>query len=299
MSKNTALKTGLLICAMVLTAAVFVSVKSVISLAGGNFPDAEKYNTGDAEIEDPVKNLNIDWTSGKINIEYHKSNTITIHEESKKSISPDKQLRWYLDKDTLRIRYEKPGIQLFSFSNQEKNLTVTIPENMVFENVSIDVTSGDVNLPLSGKSGKIEVSSTSGNISIEGEDAGSILTESTSGNIHVLMNNVSDFKADATSGAIEAEIKKADNIEVESTSGDVTLSVSALDQLDVDTTSGNVRAALPQTPGFTAEFDTTSGRVEYDLPLEKKKNSYICGDGSGEVEIETTSGNITLLACQD
>ena len=297
MSKNTALKTGLLLCAVILAAAVFMSVKSVISYAGGGYPDAKKYTAGDAEISDPVKNLDIDWTSGKIKIEYHKGDTVTVHEEAKKPISEDKQLRWYLDKDTLRIRYEKSGLHFFSFSNQEKDLTITFPEDTVLEDVSIDVTSGDISLPLTGRSENIFASSTSGTVSIEGEDAGNLSADSTSGDIHVLMDSVDDFKANTTSGAIQADLQQAKNMNVDSTSGNVVLAVQALEKLHVDTTSGHVLAALPQTPGFTARLTTTSGKVEYDLPLEKQKNNYLCGDGSGDVKIDTTSGNISITTC--
>ncbi len=299
MSRKDAVKTGLILCAMILTAAVFLNVKHIISLAAGNIPDMKKYHAGDAEIEDPVKNLDIDWTSGKINIEYHKSNTVTIHEESGKTISPDRQLRWFLDKDTLRIRYEKPGIRLFSFSNQKKNLTITFPENTIFNDVSFDVTSGDVNLPLHGKAENVSVSATSGNIVIDGEDAENLRTEATSGDIQILMNQVSTCKADTTSGDIQASLNKAGTVKAEATSGNITLSASALNKLDIDATSGNIQATLPKGPGFTARLSTTSGSVKYDLPLEKEKNTYVCGDGSGDVKIETTSGNITILPWQE
>jgi hypothetical protein len=48
-------------------------------------------------------------------------------------------------------------------------------------------------------------------------------------------------------------------------------------------------------PGITAHFDTTSGKVNYDMPLVKEGSTYTCGDGSGDVKINTTSGNITVV----
>ena len=53
-------------------------------------------------------------------------------------------------------------------------------------------------------------------------------------------------------------------------------------------------AALPETPGFTASLGTTSGSLEYTLPLSRSGDQYVCGDGSAQVEIHTTSGNIRV-----
>ena len=49
-----------------------------------------------------------------------------------------------------------------------------------------------------------------------------------------------------------------------------------------------------------AEFlNRTSGGLDYDLPLVKQGDVYVCGDGSASVEIGTTSGNIRINALAD
>ena len=68
----------------------------------------------------------------------------------------------------------------------------------------------------------------------------------------------------------------------------------AVRALRINTTSGSVSAFLPENPGFTARLGTTSGSVDYALPLNKQESEYVCGDGSGSVDIHTTSGNIRL-----
>ena len=72
--------------------------------------------------------------------------------------------------------------------------------------------------------------------------------------------------------------------------------IAALEKLKASSTSGSVKASLPEDPGFKANLDSTSGRITCSLPLIKQGNDYICGEGSGAVDISTTSGNITITA---
>ena len=335
MSRNTILKTALAACAVILTFTVVLSIKTIIGFAGISFDNAEKYTAGDAVISSPVKNLDVDWTSGTVNIAYHKDNTILIAETSKKEISPDRQMRWWLDGNTLRIRYEKPGLHLFSITTQEKELTVTLPEGLALESVKIDATSGLLNIPSltaddlkldvtsggifaqaeAGKisaeatSGEIDLeivsaaetitaSATSGEIRIKAADADKVHLDTTSGNIRITAKNIGEFSAGSTSGSIQAEIGEAKNAKIDSTSGDLQMKISKIENLKAETTSGDVTAALPQEPGFTAHLDTTSGGIEYDTALTKQDRAYVCGDGSAAVEIETTSGDIHLLRAE-
>ena len=64
--------------------------------------------------------------------------------------------------------------------------------------------------------------------------------------------------------------------------------------MEAESTSGNVTLSLPEDTGFTAHLDTTSGDITYELPLEKKGDTYICGDGSSKINIDTTSGDIAI-----
>ena len=56
--------------------------------------------------------------------------------------------------------------------------------------------------------------------------------------------------------------------------------------------------AVPGDAGFTAEISTTSGRVDMALPAKKTGNRYVCGDGSAQVSIHSTSGNVSVAAFQ-
>ena len=329
MNNNKIWRALLAVCAVVLLAAVGMRFLP--------FAHAEQYNVGDAEISASIKNLEINWTSGRVQIDYHSGNTILISEKTTGVISESMRMRWRLDGDTLRIEYDKPGFHLFSFMPHDKELTVDLPDGLKLEKANISVTSGDVSIPalyadelkLASTSGDIrgsvcartvkgqltsgnmdlqimsmaeEVSleSTSGSITLDAmEIEKKAVISTTSGDIRAAVKQTDEFKATSTSGDIHAVIGNAKQTAVGSTSGKVIADISTVHTLDIHTTSGGVTAYLPQTPGFTAQIETTSGRFESQLALTKQGNAYIAGDGSGTVKFHTTSGNILLNAKED
>lgn len=298
------------------------------------FAHAEQYSVGDAEITAPVRNLDVNWTSGKVNIAYHNQNTVLISEKTTGTVTEDMRMRWRLDGDTLRIEYEKPGFHLFSLFPHEKELTVTLPRGLTLETANISLTSGNLEAPdlyadraklettsgdmraevtariVQGKatSGnmdlivkntaeEIELKATSGSITLEAAGAEKKTSvEITSGVIRAKVGQTGKFRAKSTSGDMYALLGQAKETDLDSTSGKITVEIAAMDTLNVHATSGDVTAYLPAAPGFTARIETTSGRVEHTLPLTQNGKAYACGDGSGAVSIHTTSGNVTVNA---
>ena len=330
MKGNMISKTAMVICAAVLIAAVaFGAGNSNVWSAGYQYDNAGKYTAGGTSFSKSVKNLDVDWIDGKVDITYEKGNVVTVSEKTEKKLSKDQELRWWLDGETLRIRYAKQGLHLNW--NLKKELTITLPEGIILEdvdisatsgtlsipameaeNLSLDVTSGeiyaaanagmvpagatsgDIELYIGKEAQEIEAGATSGSILIEAADAGQVKVDTTSGEIRVDAGNVGNFHADSTSGKICAKIGEVKEADLECTSGGIDVEIAKLGSLNIDSTSGDVMAALPEKPGFTARLDVTSGDVRYDLPLTKEGSVYICGDGSGSVEISTTSGDIRI-----
>lgn len=317
------------LCAVLLTAVTLSALRPVISFAAYSYQNANKYTAGDAVIKKPVANLDVDWINGKVSIEYHSSNTVELQETSKKKISDDMKLRWWLDGDTLRVRFSKPGFRQLNVL--EKELTITLPEDSVFGEVSIAATSGDLQIPslrtdslkmdvtsgdiraaseaktaeveatsgdldlrFGGKTKEIKARTLSGTIEIKAGTVDRLSADSGSGEIEVKAKSIGEFAASSTSGDISAEIDRVKRAAVSTTSGEVKVGFEKFDALTVSATSGDVRADLSEKPGFTAKLKVTSGEIEYKLPLAKKGNSLVCGDGSGELNISTTSGDITL-----
>ena len=310
MDRKNTLKIITYVCAVVLLTAVALGIGQIFRGAG--YAQAGNYTVGDAEITGAVRNLDIDWTSGQIRIAYHSANTVTLTERSNEKLSEDQRMRWWLDGDTLRVQYEKPGFHPFSFHSPVKELTVTLPEGTALTSAKISATSADLDIPAleadtmtldltsgdiraAAKTRKLRVDATSGSIALQVEaGAEEISVGSTSGVVTLTAPGAGKVRIGTTSGRVTAALGDVAQTDISSTSGAVQVSAARLGSLKVGTTSGNVSAALPADPGFTARLSTTSGSADYTLPLEKRGDAYVCGDGSGEVRISTTSGSIRV-----
>ena len=303
---------------------------------GIDYANADRYTAGDTVVTAPVENLDINWTSGKVSVEYHDGPEIRVSETSDRGLSEDDRLRWWLDGTTLRVQYRKAGIRLSLFSvTPSKTLTLSLPKGTALKTVSVRATSADIIAPeltadeltLESTSGDILVSAeartlnggstsgnlqltlgsvdlvsltaTSGSISVTLKDAKDLFLSSTSGDLFLTQRGETEnLKLNTTSGHITLDTDKAAKVSVSSTSGSVTAAIRAFEDLSVGCTSGSVNAALPDAPGFTGEFQTTSGSFSSEIALEKSGNTYTCGDGSARCSIHTTSGNISVTNVQ-
>ncbi len=275
MERKKMIQIAMIVCAAVLVIAAAATVSGFLGGEVFGYSDAGKYTAGEADISAKVNNLDVDWTAGKVILEYHGGSTVELRESSAKPISEDMKLRWWMDGDTLRVRYAKSGLRLDW--NLNKELTIRLPEGITFRDAKISATSAGLMIPAL-KADTLTLSTTSGNIQAAAE-AGQV-------------------KADATSGQVTLRLNEAEQVKIGSTSGNVTVWLAKFSSLKANTTSGRIAAALPESPGFTARISSVSGKIDYDMPLshpeDRKGNAYICGDGSAEVELGTTSGNISL-----
>ena len=314
MNRDQKIRIAMVVCIVVLLCAVIITSTGLFGGTGiGGYADADQYTSGDADISGEIRNLDVIWTSGRVMVAYHPENTVTLRENAKRPLSEDEELRWWLDGDTLRIRFSKPGIRL---NMPEKELTVTLPEGIVLNRTSIETTSGEIGIPelktealnLASTSGdiraaaevfKAELNSTSGDAQIRltgrTED---LRINSTSGDLSAEAENAGIIDAGSTSGSIRITVSEAENVKAGSTSGSIEAVLGKIGILNLAATSGSITAALPPEPGFTAHIDTTSGDIAFDHALTRNGKEYVCGDGSAAVRISTTSGNVRLEALE-
>lgn len=303
---------------------------------GIGYADADKYSVGNTSVSSPVEALDIHWTAGRLIVEYHDGSDILVSETSSRTLSEDDMLRWWLDGTTLRVQYRKEGIRFALFSGSlDKTLTVSLPRGTVLKSASLQATSADISVPelaaddlhiettsgrvdASAKASKmtggstsgdwtvslgsvdtVSLSSTSGSIGLTLQDAKEIVLSSTSGGVScILSGNAESVNMKSTSGSVALEASKAGKSVLSSTSGGIHVAVSAFDDLSVDCTSGTVTAVLPDTPGFTGDFHTTSGSFNSEIALEKNGDTYTCGSADARCRIHTTSGSIRISKAQ-
>lgn len=311
MKSIQSMRTGRIVSVVVLLLALAFGAQMIFGGKISGYEHAEKYTAGETDISGTVRNLEIDWLNGKVTLKYHSGNALELRETSLKTISGDMQMRWWLDGDTLRVKYAKSGYQ--PVPDQEKELTVSVPEGCTFQNVTVHSTSGDLdmngiradNLKLGSTSGdilalaeagNIEASATSGNVLVQTEEeTGAVSVSSTSGTIQISAGHVKACDVTSTSGNVSIDIRKADRVKAGSTSGTVSVALTEFASLDASTTSGGITATLSGQPGFTAEIHTLNGKIDCDTALSREGSRYVCGDGSAKADFSTTSGNIRLM----
>lgn len=324
-------------CLAVLIAGVIVAVgRPNIGFCINNtsseisYSDGEMFTPGDIEISEPVKNLDIGWISGTINIAYHNNPTVVVSESSEKEMDEKNRMHWWLDGETLRVRYAESGIRMPS--KQKKELTITLPEggsldSALFETTSgsVDIPflradnltakvksgdinasvaanqitvhsiSGDVHLQLSEKPDDISIKSVSGDVHIEGEDAETIRISSASGDIYTAMNNIAELNTEAASGDIQAILERSDRTNIKTASGDVEVKIADFETLKVKVTSGNVHLFLPAECRFSTSLKTVLGSITNEIPQSDSSGDNV---STSQVNIETVLGTITISPLQ-
>ncbi len=303
-------KTVFLILALILCASLLYGCSAAV------LTDSRRdYNRGGDTVSGEVENLDVDWTAGSVTIAFHAENTVIISETAEREIPEEEKLLWKLDRKTLRIEYHKPA--LMKLATLAKDLTITLPEGIRLKQAAIRATSANVNIPrlqaetlilettsgdadASAEAKTVKVSSTSGRIymKLSGKQE-SVDMRSTSGSISLYAEEMDQASLDTTSGGASLEAKRFGTVAAESTSGNLYVKAGAFDAMKLASTSGSISAALPQTPGFSGTVTTTSGDISSFIPLEKKGDTYSCGDGSAKLTISATSGNVTLHPAEE
>ncbi|MBR4500623.1 MAG: DUF4097 family beta strand repeat protein [Clostridia bacterium] len=307
--KTNKMMIALAVCLILLAAGtVWLFGRSV----GTAYANAEMYTAGNTAISSPVERLDVEWTAGKVRVVYGEGSGLLLEETGNGAIPEDRQMRWWLDGTTLRVRFEKPGLRLFNF-NRGKTLTLTLPKGLELASADIRTVSADMDLAgadagemnlasVSGdiagsvRCGKLNAATTSGDVRLEGENMAECSASTTSGGISLALRDGADkVTAASVSGKVTILAGDVKETKVSTTSGAVRLTVSgSFGDMAVSTVSGDVTAALGAATGFTLNFETTSGSLSSALPLTSEGRTRIYGDGSARFGVRTVSGDVRL-----
>ena len=243
------------------------------------YDNASKYTAGDVSSDEAPKNLDIDWVSGRIRIEYGKDDKFTAVEKiTSTSTTKNAPMYTWLDGDTLRIKFLNSGRTFFeTFS---KVLTITVPKDTKFEKINVNSVSADVIL-LDAEAKNINIDVVSGSLTANGCAAKKLKFNAVSGGLHISDSTFDSVKSDSISGVVTyvGNTLPAD--------------------FDIDTVSGmSVFEIRSENCGFTLDFNTVSGSKTIDLPVVEKDGKTVYGDGSANVNINSVSGGINISSPQ-
>ena len=264
--------------------------------SGFIYDHAKQYTAGDAKIDDKVQAIDLDWVSGNVNVIPSPDDTVTISEITDGTLPEEQRVHWWLDGTTLRIKFCASGLKL-RFHYGKKALTVAVPESLQLSDIHIDSASADVQVS-TAKVNDIHVDTASGDVTIENcLEVQNVRISTASGKQTVIIPTAETAQFGTASGSISIRADSIKTLKTNTASGDVRCELQkAPDDCSMETSSGKVTVGLPEDIGFTLKLGTASGRLESDFALKKSGSTFICGDASSRMKINTASGDIRLFA---
>ena len=242
-----------------------------------SYANADQYTAGGATLTETVTSVEVEWLSGNVDFAYGNEAEVSFSETSEGKLNERNTLYYWLEGTTLHIKFAQSRLGWFGGSYPSKDLTVTLPQGLILNKLEIDSVSADVDInEVSAR--EIEVESVSGEVTgTLAEGVRELGIETVSGDVNVVAGAVETFDIETTSGEISLQVTNPNSGSIDSTSGNVVLTMS------------------PSIEGFLLEMETTSGDFSSDFETSKEGNKYRYGTGRSKIELETVSGNISLM----
>ena len=258
------------------------------------YHNAELYTVGSTELDETVRDIDIEWIRGAVEIVAYEGDTLRLTEHEP-SDSTQFQLHWMVKNGTLYVQPCESMVFVGMTKWKSTRLTVEIPVSWLetLNNVSIDVTSASVTVQdIVAKS--LNVEAVSGQTSISDTTVATVDIESVSGAVVTERLVAAAISADTTSGEVRLS-GSFDHVETDTVSGDADVFTSNTPStVEMDSTSGDISITCPEGKGFIIKLDTVSGGFDCDHPITKRGEIRICGDGEGEFKFDTVSGDIHI-----
>lgn len=227
-----------------------------------NYVNESKYSVGNFEYQSSdIDEIEINWIFGDITI-IESDNEVLSVSEDESGLKTNQQLRYLIEGRTLKIQFWKSKYRA-KLSNHKKDLTIEIPKGI-----------------------KLEIEQVSGNIKSDTLNLESLDIDIVSGNTRIDSLTSKEVNIDSVSGKINIKSINSDDIDIDTVSGDVNLGFASAKEVDIDCVSGDIVLSL-NGMGATIEFNSVSGHY---------KNNKIIGDGSCEITVDTTSGDLKVEA---
>lgn len=167
--------------------------------------------------------------------------------------------------------------------------------------LQLESVSGDV-LVRASRSAEVHLESVSGDVDAE-VDSGDVSGESVSGNVRVVGRIGGKVALDAVSGDIVLSSGALDRLTVNTVSGNATLdtALTAGGRINADSVSGDVRLTLPKATSARLKVESFSGSISSPvgkvITEEFGPGSHLdarLGDGNGEINLDSFSGNVRI-----
>ena len=145
------------------------------------------------------------------------------------------------------------------------------------KSIAINSSSGTVNVDQKGSVDSVKIQSSSGSVTAALGKVGAFDVHVSAGKINVEAEEINDLKSASSSGKNEYKLGKAPAT------------------ADIHSSSGGVKVYIPEDSDITVKPHLSSGEFNYELPFTKNGKEYVCGNGSNEMTIKVSSGDVDIL----
>jgi len=201
---------------------------------------AGNYSVGAGSTTVAVSQLDIDWVTGDVNIQYADQSDISWTETVTRGVTDcHTQMHYWVDGSTLRIHFCESGTWNTNGALR-KDLTITLPKGYQFDQVEIDHVSGNISADVDAR--QMEIETVSGDIFICNlRPAEQIEVDAVSGNTTIQLPENVAFSADfsSISGNMTSEFALTMNND-SYTYSPYSREASICTQIEVSTVSGNL-----------------------------------------------------------
>lgn len=313
---------------MCLTGCSFVSMFNTFSY---QYDNASEYKPGDREIDEKVTKINIDYISGDVTINTHDSDKVSVKETANIDLRDPQKVHTWVNDGTLYVRFCQ-SIKRINFTNIHKKLELTLPSARDLEDVTVEVSSGNLNCSgiTSGSftshlssgnltckditTGGFDAKLSSGNANVDGSGK-NIKIKASSGNINIKQSgDCSSMTIDSSSGNITTEADKVSKMDVHASSGNITVTANEITELNsrsssghntfdfavapktsaIKSSSGWVKITMPEDSDVKVTAKISSGHFNSELPFTKNGKEYTSGNGSSTMNINVSSGDVDI-----
>ncbi len=284
------------IIAILLTGLLLLSAIGCIRISCSapiRYANADKYTAGNFTYDgEQVKKVEIEWIAGSVKL-LNGTGTLAVSETGSETLSEEKQMHWWIDGTTLKIKFCKSGEQYSITEKEKKDLTVELP---AFVDLDVEIASGKVQAEHMLDLGKLKLETASGGADIPFLSAKEVKVDSASGGLHFGQVSVSgEFEINTASGGLTVDEINANEIDVDSASGGITLGIAGASNIGINSTSGSVKITLSdKKAGARIRFDAVSGDFNTALPVVNSGDIMTIGDGRINMEIKVVSGSVTV-----
>ena len=162
------------------------------------------------------------------------------------------------------------------------------------DSIKVKLSSGNLVLSQEGDCNNLDINSSSGKVEVfQTGNVGTATIKSSSGGVKADMGTVDDLSIEVSSGPIVLDADEVKNLYTKASSGHSTISLDkAPATSNINCSSGGIDVSIPEDSDITVHVKISSGDFNYELPFTKDGKDYINGNGTNDMEIHCSSGDV-------